>query len=393
MNKLNENKKAITISKILFFSIIQCLFFILSIIYIILVFQDSESFFISLTENNPLLTAAVQAKRAWAIFGTTIYLLTTILIFWNSLIIKNLREKNFFVYSLSLLPILNLIISFIWIRKEKVYKYWIDSYEEKNNFNFMFTLPVFFKTLFNKTQNKKKDLWFNVLVYIVFLLCLLAFTVNTIIIRDADLYNVYNYYIFKKVSYFSQLTNTLCFIYIIYFLVFKESIVVKNNDVKIALASYIAVVSTIYIAIVIPGKELFDLKQDNSIVGIISGFNQHITVPLFFIWFICILFKKEKQNSSSFLYISLKSNIYPIWYLTYAYSISFVCRYSPYYITTNMNPNMTLYDSGQQGNYINVLIGVSILFYFMIWYFIFWSINIKMKKEKISNQIKWNFKY
>lgn len=390
MNKLNERKEA-TISKILFFSIIQCLSFILSFVYVIFVFQDSNSFFVSLTENNPLLTAAVQAKRAWAIFGASIYLLSTILIFWNLSTLKKQKEKSLLIFFLCLLPFLNLITSIIWIKKEKVYKYWIQNYEEENDFHFMLTLPVFLKTLFNKTKNKKRDIWFNVLVYFVFLLCLLAFIVNTIIIRDDDSYNVYNYYIFKKVGYFSQLTNTLCFIYVIYFLIFKESIAIKNNDVKIALASYIAVVSTIYIAIVVPGKELFDLKQDNSIIGIISGFNQHITVPIFFIWFICILFKKEKLNSSNFLYISLKSNIYPIWYLTYSYSISFVCRYSPYYITTNMNPNMTLYDSGKQGNYINVLIGVSILFYFMIWYFVFWSINIKMKKDKIRDQLKWNF--
>lgn len=388
MKKTNDDE--FLKSKLFLFSLIQFVVLIFLVATTIIVFQDSNSFFAPLDRETSVLTGSVQAKRAWATLFSTIFIIISFLIIHNSRKLENKNRKNITIFTLALVSPVNLFFCFKDLLKDKLFSYWLNLYKAPNENNYVVSFPEFLRILFKKTNISRKTVKINFILYITFSFCFLAFIINTILFNSSDdPYNLYNFYIFAKVTFFTQLTNTLCFLYTIYFLIFKNTLLVKNTNIKIIIASYIVVVATVFVFIIIPGKKIFHIKSNYNILGVISGLNQHILVPIFFVWFIYLLLINEKQKSDHFLKISLRANVYPIWYSMYVYTLSFVCRFSPYFSITNMNPNMILFDSeNARGNYWHVLYTIIIIVYLILWYFIFWSINLKSRKENIKDNIK-----
>ena len=388
-SKINQN---LIYSKIFFFSIIQAFLLAFAIYYTIKVFNNSNSFFVELDKNNPNLTAKNQADRAWAMMMGSLYILFTIIIFYRTFEINNIHIKRSILITLGCLPLINIPITFYDLLKNKRYQYWVDNYNTKNQIRYMVTLPIFFRILFNKSNIAKSKLWVNVLAYSTFTLCAIAFGFNCFLFEKTnDVYNTSNFYIFIRCSYFTQISNTCCFIYLSYFLIFKETSLVKNTAVKISVCSYISVVSSLFMIIIIPGWFLLENKDNLSVYNWITTINQHFLVPFLFIWFILIVLKKEKQTSISYAKLASRGLILPIWYCCYIFSISFATRFAPYGIATNMNPNMTTYLHGVSGNYWYSTFALLAILYFGLIIFVLWCINIKLANENIKKHLKNNF--
>lgn len=389
---MNENlieKK----SKIFISIVFQFIFLSISFIYTLFVFKHKDSFGAPLDKDYDLLPAYVQAQRAWAVFFATLYFVFTIYIFYKTFQIKKSFAKKFIIFTLGIFSFINIFIfSYLFI-KEKLYLYWVDKIKTKNDIEYMPSFYTFCQIIANKSKIPKKKIIMNIFSYITWLICLIAFVMNLIIFdkEEDNIFYLRNYYIFNKWSFFTQITNTFCFLYLTFFLLFKKSIIVRNKNVKILISSHIIVVSSIYLFILLPANFVIKANLYVTWDEYLSTINQHLIIPILFSLFMCLIMKKEKEMPINFAYCARKGILYPLWYSLYVYIIPFVCRYSPYYDFTNSNPNMSLEMApNRYGNYFNVFYILPILIYFEIWFFIMWLINIKLANFSVKKAIKFN---
>ena len=369
-----ENNKRI----ILFWvSVLQLFSFIILIVCISNVFKNSIH--INLDKDDYLLPGKDQAIRAWGMFFGTIFFVTTIIIFWKSFYLERSKLKVFLISSISLFSFINCFLIAWKFKNDGSFKLWFNSSKQRNNFYYIFSIYMFFKVLFNKTSIPKKRLWINILAYLTLLSCLFVFSLNMILYNkeSSNIFNLENYYIFAKWTYFTQLSNTLCLIYLVFFFIFKNYKIASSSNIKILICSYIIVVSTVYVCILFPGNFMLDMDHSSNWFNVASTMMQHVVVPILFCSFMTLMMKKEKVKPIPLFKLILKGLVFPTWYSIYVYSLSFVCRFSPYYIITNMNPNMSLQGTSAFGSYINVLFYIPMMIYFSIWIFAFWSIDMK----------------
>lgn len=373
-----KDKQYVVVTKIFFASIAQFITFFIALFLAIKILEKPELFFVPLDREVENLTGFEQAQRAWCLFFASIYGMMTIYLFYKCFSLDN-KNKWYYILTLSLVPLVNVLVSLIIIIKKRIDLIWWKNIKKENDVEYMLSFYNFCKIIFrNKTFYRKKFI-LNVLAYLLLMFCLLAFVMNMIVFeKNDDVYDLNNYYIFIKWTYFTQLTNTICFFYTLFFLIFKNSKIVRNNNLKVLLLGHIVVVGSIYLFILLPGSFIIDLSSSNvKWYNIVSPLNQHVVVPILFAIVFVWVMKIEKTKSFKFIYSSWKGTLYPTWYALYVYSISFVCRYSPYYVLTNVNSQMSLFDSNAYGSFYNVLYFVPVILYFNLWFFVFWIINMR----------------
>lgn len=382
MEQTIKYNSKITESKIFLISIIQVIAIIISIYFAIIVFNDVDALNAPLDRDDPNLTALDQSYRAITFGSFLIYFYSAIYIFTKSYSSQYKILKFINIFTLSLIPPLTFIIVLYYIIVNKLYKDYFLYMNRRNDNIYLINNKEFWKIIIYR-RKLNKSFFITLFSYIVFLITLVGIFLmfyKPITYGEYDPYSVYTFSVF---SFFTKLTNILVFIYISIFLLFKDRIIFRKNVILVLTASYIFVVSTIYWWIILPGIFLLD---DNSLAQpyqIVETVWHHLIVPVFFIIFALIIFKYTKFTPSYFSTIVLKGMIYPAGYSSYVFILPFFARYSVYSFLTNTNPNMVIYGTNMRGNYLASLSFILISLYFILIFFIFWSLSIKLSNNRI----------
>lgn len=357
-------------TKLLFFSLMQFIFSIIFIIFFVKTVFTFNNYGWAINQINPNITLGAENIRIIFILSLTLLILITCMIVGTLYKNKKMIEKKYFyaflIEWIFLFEFLIKIIKNKEISKVRDYSRLDDGLNKLIDHKMVFTNP-------NQRNNK---MFFNTLFYdLTLLIFLIGFIL--IFVKNNNNNNPENLFLIDKLSYFTNLSNIFCFLYLFGLLFFSKYTSFKKNIWLINLSSYIVVVGLIYWCFLFPTDVVVD--GDAGLLKIVRGVWLHTITPIFFVAFSILSFKNIKNE-----YPKLKDNIligiiYPLWYGSYIYTLPFLVRVSIYGFITNPNPYLILFgDNKPTGNAWSILSIFGFGIIFIIFFTIFNKINKKL---------------
>ncbi len=347
------------------------------------------------------ISVSIQAARAWSAASLIICLL---MIGFNSLEIKRMETsdyKKYFVSSIGIFTWLILPYTIYIGVKNKSYEDYFN-YISQNRVGANQMSLNSFKNGFQKNGKRNSLFWNTAFGYFVLLITFIGFIFGFLIFNDLfpqyiempegglkpgfsfEEYKSYmeTYYIFDTFSYFTQLTNIACFVFMTFFVAFSKKIAFRNNTILIAVSAYIFIVSAIFWVYLFPTS----LDHYTKAFQWAKTSWTHAVVPVLFIAFAITSLLINKNAPQKFGKMIGVSMIYPLSYGVFTYSLPFYTRFSVYGSLTNINPNMNtsigLNEASKNGSLwmIGAIFLLGAIFILMI--FIFWLIAYKINKKE-----------
>lgn len=203
-----------------------------------------------------------------------------------------------------------------------------------------------------------------------------------------------NNFLFYSACYFTIQTNFLCFLFLTIYLFFPTQNFFKNNNYLISCATYIFIVGSIWLLVLLPVLVVSNNVEYWSNEYFASTIWLHIVNPIVFTIFTIILIlkterKKEYYRSESILYVC----IYPIMYTIFVAILPFNAGISIYGIATNLNPKLAIflnlnsnelvYRFGGWWCMLN-FIGMNALIIFISYTYFYLTYHYHMKNEELK---------
>ena len=372
------------ISKITIYSIFVFFIFIIGLTMFIIDFPNWGKYGWSYLSSDRVLPMSVQTSRAWCLSFLIFYCFLTILIIREIIKMKKTNYKKYFIWSLGIFTWL-LIPYILYINiKEKsyilFYKYISQNRSGKEQICF-----ISFKNGIKGVEKKDKLFWNTFFCYFVFLITFIDI-IFVFSIQDLNLYNLKinnKTIIFDIFSYFTQLSNIACFLFMFCFVFFHNKIAFRNNTLMIAVSGYIFIVSTVFWSGIIAAG-LWD--KYNGVFGWLKTSWLHAVTPIFFITFFITSSFINKSAPKPFKSVFGITTIYPVIYAIYVYLLPLITRVSIYGSLTNLNPDMMM-SNGEFGSLWNMFYIPFMILYFFIVILIFWLIPFYISKHNIKNKL------
>ncbi|MGL4951526.1 MAG: DUF1600 domain-containing protein, partial [Mycoplasma sp.] len=291
---------------------------------------------------------------------------------------KIFRKDNapwvkFNLFTISIFSIFTIYIIYKKNYEDQIFKK-LGEYFKKEEFVYT-NIKSWWKKPFQKNaDNLHKMTWW----YVIALVTTLIGTFVVIILPYFDTVNNYGvrkYLIINSFSFFTDITNISCFIFIAWCLFMKNQSIFKNHTILIFVSSYIAVVSIGHWASkIIPwtsGVLGIEYTIEN-IFYIIKTYWTHSITPIVMLLVFIMTMKYNPQKPNSNRKILFKFGFYPFFYALYLYSLPFLIPFSVYGFSTNANShlNIVYYNTQIEGNAIVLLGSVLVAVVLYLSYFI-----------------------
>ena len=346
-----------------------------------------------------MLPVSVQAARAWSAASLII---CSLMIGFNSMEIKRMEKSNYKKYFVSSIGIFTwLLLPYtIYIGvKNKLYEDYF-SYISQNRVGTRQMSLSAFKNGFQKNGKRNMLFWNTTFGYFILLITFIGFIFGFLIFTELwpdkivipelkpgfsdEQYKAYmeNYYIFDTFSYFTQLSNMACFVFMIFFTAFNNKIAFRNNTILIAISSYIFIVSVIFWVYLFPTS----LDHYTWAFQWAKTSWTHAVAPILFIAFAITSLVINKNAPQKFKKMIGVSMIFPLSYGVFTYSLPFYTRFSVYGSLTNINPNMNTSIGVNEATKNGSLAMIGAIFLlggiFVLVIFLFWLIAYKINKKE-----------
>ncbi len=351
-------------------SLLQLLFISLSIYFLVLTVDSFNEYGWIVNQINPNVPVRIEENRIYFVLFTSLYILVSFIML--GLIIKNNRrflKINKFTFFINFIFIPYYIHQSILNSDLINFK---NYYELNDGLNKSIDHKTFFFGILNKKYRNK--LFFNTLIYYI---TLLIFVVGMILLFLKPTTNLdpMHTFIIDKLSYFTNISNILCFLYLSLLLFFNNKTNMKKNIYLINLSSYIVVVGLIYWCYLMPVSVMGDGK---SAFGWARAVWLHTATPISFVVLSINSYRTNKNKNPNLLNNIAIGAIYPAWYGMYIYSLPFLARVTIYGFITNPNPYMILADKTKPlGHPAAILCIVAFGIFFILFFTLFNWINKK----------------
>lgn len=245
---------------------------------------------------------------------------------------------------------------------------------EVNQWNNTDKVDSDYKSIENKTLEVKQKFpdniinhfksynWVRWMGFVGFLLYTVA-TVFTIVSIVEDLLAGQPWAVFfGTLDRFTNESNLLLWLFMIFWLFFRKHSFMKENKALIACMTYIFFTFFGYNVILIAmGGGRYGYNLNNGAYGLVTNIWWHLLCPLYFIAFgLCVMYDEPNKEPKKFVRSLLSAMIYPTIYVIYVATIPFVYTapttdYGTYYNWFNNNyPNgYTVYSSATNTAYTN----------------------------------------
>ena len=382
---VDKRRKYFSNIKLLILEVFQLIFMILFIVFAIFAaktFQEYGSLvdIVKVEQYYPNVVE-IERIRLYFLLFTILYLTSWFLS--GCMLVKYKNNYFKYAYLLSLFSWVLLPFSISNIKKNKDINNLKELLNQDDGFNSYIDHSLL-KTFFKKESWTNKKFINTLLSYITLIMFIVGMGL-LFVFKKYDSGDPYNIVLLSKFSYFTNLTNIACFIYmfLIMFLFNKQTF--KNNTYLVNLMSYITIVGLIYWVYLFPTKMMsYHPLEGLSLVRNIwlHGINQ-----VFFISFALLSFNVGNNNLIKFRNSVQYGCIYPISYGIYIYLIPFFVRTTIYGMLTNTNSYMVMYEESESsGNYFYFFFIVAIALVFIMFMILFSYIcNILVKKNMKSN--------
>lgn len=183
---------------------------------------------------------------------------------------------------------------------------------------------------------------------------------------------------FDSFQYFTIETNLLCFIALLAYIINPKWKLFKYNDVLIALASYIVIVSITFNFAIFPMN--FESKYKNHPYKLARTTFEHIINPIAFVLSYVLIMFKNNRKYNDYLTTLKYSLIVPAVYGGYVLLTPIMCGTSVYSSLTNTNPALILHGHG--GTYAAFLVYIAFALAFSLIITLFWWSNYKFAQKQ-----------
>lgn len=375
--------------KLIKFNIITMFLLIFYIVWIPLVVLTKESFDMygwAVNEFNTNITIKSETIRIWMLFFSVVIIAFSIYSLFLSIQLKNFKKYWLGMGFLNWIFLINSIKESI---ENKSWSYYV-SYIKQNIYD---NSIISFSSLFSsiKLRRKLKKVDKNTILYIfTFLYLLIGFVFYHMML---EFKNISDTFIFSVVSYFTHLTNGLCFIFLLFLPLIQNKIIMNKNSLFININSYIMVVAFAFWVFLFPGLFVTGQIKSYNTFNIIRTIWLHGIDPIMFLVFCINSSKNPERRIVDKYWHALRINlIFPIFYSLYAFSLPFIARVSIYGPFTDCNTLGYVY-FGDKLDKIGNLLSIAMIFVLVIIFSISLLITrilIKVKngKELIINFIK-----
>lgn len=365
------------------FNIITILLLVFYIIWIPLVIKTKESFDIygwTINKANSDITIEYESIRLWMLFFSMFILSFSIYSLYLSLQIKNINEYWLGFGFFNWIFLINSIKESIKLKSFSYYIKYIrqDIYENK---------LISFSSLLNtiKQRKKLKRIDKNTILYIFTFICLLIGFIFYNIVPQRR--NITDTFIFSVISYFTHLTNGLCFIFLLFLPLFQNKLIMNKNSLFINVNSYIIVVAFAFWVFLFPGLFITGQIKSYNAFGIVRTIWLHGVDPIMFLIFCINSSKSPERRIVDKYWHALRINLaFPIFYALYAFALPFLVRASIYGPFTDCNTLGYVY-FGDKLDKIGNLISIAMIFILMIIFSISLLITRSLIKVKNKNKL------
>ncbi|MGL4184058.1 MAG: DUF1600 domain-containing protein [Metamycoplasmataceae bacterium] len=341
--------------------------------------------------DNILIPTEVQVQRAISLICLILFLISSFGVVVNAKKITDtsLSKKILFTGGIFSWIFLPLIIKEN-LKDENGYKnfvlYLFEKDEDSSEINNKLTLNF----ILGKEKFSRKI--FNTLfTYFIFLSSftglILIFIIDQVEINPE--FNAKSNILFNTFSYFTQLTNLFVFIYSVIYLINPGGNIFRKNIFLISTTSYIIIVGLIFWAYLFPVAlaKGFRVAYPTDF-SFVKTFWLHAVTPIAFLSFFFIISStKTNKSVSKFWNLVGPALPYPLLYGLYIYILPFISRITVYGALTNTNPNMFPFDGDitkNLGSYINFVWMGLLAVIFILFFFIFWKINLSFHKKSLQ---------
>lgn len=321
---------------------------------------------------NSSLSVGDEVIRLWMLLFTSIILVLAI---YNIYATIRSGLNNWFLLSLG---IFNWLFLYKFIKQSHHFRLF-ERFIHNHKFHESNIIQVSFYNLYSciKGDIRFNKIAINTILYsATFLFFFIGFIFILIPDLDGNFKTINNTFSYNISVYFTNLTNIACFLFLIGFIFFQNKKLYFSNRLAINMCSYITVVALIYWCVLFPTSASSWVSGEASALSMVEGIWLHAFTPILFISFVL--------NSSGISLTLQKGNywkrsgivlLYPLWYMSYAYSIPFLVRESVYGAFTNLNPYGYIWDNNElvkNGNplYVFAIIGFGLLFIFIMFIYI-----------------------
>lgn len=316
------------------FNIITISLLIFYMMWIPLVILTKESFDVygwAVNDINSNISITSEGIRIWTLFFSTLILSFSIYSFYLSIELQN-RKKYWL--GIGLFNWLFLVDSIKESIKYKSWKYYLNYIKQDYYRNSLISFSSLYRAIKFKYHLKKVDK--NTILYIITLLCFLTgFIMYNIIVNKE---NITDTFIFSVISYFTHLSNGLCFFFLLFLPFFQNKIIMNKNSFFINVNSYIMVVAFTFWVFLFPGMIITNQISSYNSFGLTRTIWLHGIDPIIFLIF-CINSSRsiERKIVDKYWHALLINLIFPIFYASYAFSLPFLARVSVYGPFTDCN--------------------------------------------------------
>ncbi len=229
----------------------------------------------------------------------------------------------------------------------------------------------------------------TLLCYLTFIILTIGFIFINIQGPSTKTNNIDDFFIFNTMSFFTQQNNIMCWVFIIFFMLFHHKVVFKDNLLQIYVCSYISVVGFVALVMIGPYVSYQDHGSDFFLpYNMTKFFWLHLVDQVFFIWFTINTFAQSYSfTRMSYKKYMFEGSFYPIFYGIYLYTVPFFAYFSVYGFLTNLNPWMLKEDGTHAGNpwWIFGAFGIAAIIWFFLWFY-------RWLNERICrNQLKYSY--
>ncbi|MGL4948580.1 MAG: hypothetical protein ACRC42_04320 [Mycoplasma sp.] len=252
-----------------------------------------------------------------------------------------------------------------------------------------------------KNHSRLDNISKNTIVYlVVWLFVLTSFILLFAQLPFSPTYNdgIKRFLILNTFSYFTKLTNMICFFYVSASLLMKNQSIFRKNRILIYVCAYIMVVSVGYwgshVLSWFNGEIVLNYNQ-LYLVENLSSYWYHTVVPVVMLVLYCFNVNLIKNERVQYSYIFREFLIFPFYYAIYLYSVPFIIPFSVYGVASNANPDLVIDYAGKDyaGSYYILFAALGICGIFLLACYIHLKINNNAYKKKWSiGNCEFNYK-
>lgn len=290
-----------------------------------------------------LLPTHVSNIRAWALFSTIIYVATSSLSCWMSATIVKTEAENKFKWNVWTLGLFSFLFIFVFV-KDLYYRdgfQYICNYFRKKVIAYT-DIKGWFKTIFYGLRWNNTSKLTSVYVFAFFVTLIgIIFIIFGPEIRGAKYTGIHRYFIFQFLSYFTELTNILCFVFVCFNLFLVNQSILHKHTLLIAISTYICIVSFGYWsshALSWFEGELFLNFDHSNWFELMLTFWLHTVTPIVMLFVFIMTVRLSPQKPYHMTHAFVKFLIYPSYYAIYLYSMPFLVPFTVYGPISNTNP-------------------------------------------------------